>query len=168
MSVKAELKGFIVRTDARLTSTGAGGGTLSVAQSAKRVRDVQSALPSFTAPHVVRKISKDLHCSETEGLKLFGDLMAFLWMTAQSTEPRVPSPAIDEAWHTFILFTKDYAEFCEVYCGGFIHHLPHTGPDASLSVSMVQPTIEHAIALFGSKPSGNWDYTPFKEWRAAA
>lgn len=29
-------------------------------------------------------------------------------------------------WHTFILFTKPYADFCEKYFGHFIHHFPTT------------------------------------------
>jgi hypothetical protein len=34
--------------------------------------------------------------------------------------------AIDEMWHTFVLFTKDYAAFCERYFGHFVHHVPTT------------------------------------------
>jgi hypothetical protein len=32
--------------------------------------------------------------------------------------------AIDQAWHVFLLFTQDYAEFCEKYFGFFVHHVP--------------------------------------------
>jgi hypothetical protein len=33
---------------------------------------------------------------------------------------------MDELWHTFIIFTSSYAEFCRQLGGGFIHHLPAT------------------------------------------
>jgi hypothetical protein len=33
---------------------------------------------------------------------------------------------LDELWHTFILFTSSYAQFCRELGGGFIHHLPST------------------------------------------
>jgi hypothetical protein len=33
---------------------------------------------------------------------------------------------IDEMWHTFILFTQDYVEFCESHFGFLIHHKPVT------------------------------------------
>ncbi len=33
---------------------------------------------------------------------------------------------LDEMWHTFILFTRDYAQFCHRYLGGYIHHAPTT------------------------------------------
>ncbi|BBB12053.1 glycine-rich domain-containing protein [Sphingopyxis sp. FD7] len=31
---------------------------------------------------------------------------------------------IDEFWHTFILFTERYAEFCNAVFGYFLHHVP--------------------------------------------
>jgi len=31
---------------------------------------------------------------------------------------------IDDMWHTFLLFTQDYANFCQDYFGSFIHHDP--------------------------------------------
>jgi len=27
-------------------------------------------------------------------------------------------------WHTFLLFTRDYATFCETHFGAFLHHVP--------------------------------------------
>src|SRR5690348_8802846 len=34
------------------------------------------------------------------------------------------SDVVDEAWHTFILFTLDYSRFCDEVFGRFIHHHP--------------------------------------------
>ncbi|HEX9680976.1 MAG TPA: hypothetical protein VGA32_05950, partial [Anaerolineales bacterium] len=36
------------------------------------------------------------------------------------------SPKIDEVWHAFILFTREYADFCQAVFGEFIHHVPRT------------------------------------------
>lgn len=33
---------------------------------------------------------------------------------------------LDEMWHNFILFTKDYNDFCNKYFGFFINHQPMT------------------------------------------
>jgi hypothetical protein len=38
----------------------------------------------------------------------------------------MPSPAVDEIWHLFILFTMKYSEFCHQQFGRFIHHTPAT------------------------------------------
>jgi hypothetical protein len=39
----------------------------------------------------------------------------------------MPSHAVDEAWHGFILCTARYAEFCERAYGRFLHHHPEGG-----------------------------------------
>ena len=36
---------------------------------------------------------------------------------------------LDEVWHTFILYTKDYSQFCLEYFGRYIHHAPTTRQD---------------------------------------
>jgi hypothetical protein len=36
----------------------------------------------------------------------------------------MPSHAVDEAWHGFILCTERYARFCEQAYGRFLHHHP--------------------------------------------
>jgi hypothetical protein len=41
------------------------------------------------------------------------------------------SPEVDEVWHAFILFTKEYAAFCRAAFGEFIHHVPRTSRDES-------------------------------------
>ena len=38
---------------------------------------------------------------------------------------------IDEMWHTFILFTKEYDRFCRETFGYFIHHLPMVDTEKS-------------------------------------
>ncbi|NUV72411.1 MULTISPECIES: hypothetical protein [unclassified Streptomyces] len=57
--------------------------------------------------------------------RIIGQAAAFLAAGAAlpSTELS-PSKAVDVGWHTFILHTVDYAEFCERVAGRFIHHVP--------------------------------------------
>lgn len=47
----------------------------------------------------------------------------------------MPSQAVDDAWHEFILFTRHYARFCTGAFGRFLHHTPaeamHTPTEAS-------------------------------------
>lgn len=38
--------------------------------------------------------------------------------------PVVPSKRADSFWHIAILFTKEYADFCNRHFGKFIHHRP--------------------------------------------
>lgn len=39
------------------------------------------------------------------------------------------SPIVDEIWHTHILFTRNYQDFCKSVFGEFIHHEPVAGKD---------------------------------------
>jgi hypothetical protein len=39
----------------------------------------------------------------------------------------MPSVAVDDAWHEFILFTREYARFCQAAFGHFLHHTPTAG-----------------------------------------
>jgi hypothetical protein len=36
----------------------------------------------------------------------------------------MPSQVVDDLWHEFILFTRQYQTFCERAFGGFLHHSP--------------------------------------------
>ena len=49
----------------------------------------------------------------------------------------MPSRAVDEAWHGFILCTARYAAFCHDAYGRFLHHHPEGGaPEEASSGSM--------------------------------
>lgn len=45
----------------------------------------------------------------------------------------IPSHAVDEAWHGFILCTARYAAFCEAAYGQFLHHHPEGGTPTQLA-----------------------------------
>jgi hypothetical protein len=38
----------------------------------------------------------------------------------------MPSQAVDELWHAFILHTRSYGQFCQNAFGGMLHHTPAT------------------------------------------
>ena len=51
--------------------------------------------------------------------------LVFLAACAQNRGgPLAPSAQVDVGWHTFILFTLEYAEFCQRIAGRFLHHVP--------------------------------------------
>lgn len=54
----------------------------------------------------------------------FEALKQFLFLCSKSEHPCFPSKQLDEIWHTFILFTKDYYTFCKDGLGKFVHHIP--------------------------------------------
>lgn len=56
-----------------------------------------------------------------EGLR---DYFIVVVMARGSGVLSMPSQAVDEAWHAFILSTKSYASFCKRAFGKFLHHHP--------------------------------------------
>ena len=87
---------------------------------------------------VVARFARDYEVSLEDALEIFTEMKRWLFITARRRESNsemaaVPlfneAYAIDMMWHTFILFTQDYAGFCDKYFGTFIHHQPKTLKD---------------------------------------
>ncbi|WP_214110362.1 hypothetical protein [Acrocarpospora catenulata] len=43
-----------------------------------------------------------------------------------------PSERVDIGWHTFLMYTRDYAAFCQTVAGRIIHHQPDDDPAPGL------------------------------------
>ncbi len=79
---------------------------------------------SYHHAGVVNKLKSEMGMSEGEAIRLFHDMVKFLWLCGTKRGRFSPTKRIDEAWHRFILFTKDYHEFCNKSFGRYIHHGP--------------------------------------------
>lgn len=59
--------------------------------------------------------------------RIVGQTAAFVATSGQQPgQSLAPSKLVDIGWHTFILHTTDYAQFCEQVVGRFVHHVPTT------------------------------------------
>ena len=58
----------------------------------------------------------------------------FIFCTDNHWHP-MPSKVVDDAWHEFILHTKEYQDFCEGAFGRFLHHTPAEAFDRNLSAN---------------------------------
>jgi len=87
--------------------------------------------PPYLWPRV-RKRLPDLSPGEMElvehGLRQWFVCCACRWGTVLG----MPSRAVDEAWHEFILDTRSYSGFCQGAFGEFLHHTP----DEAMSTPM--------------------------------
>lgn len=91
---------------------------------------------SYENPDVVSRFAEDHHVSQADAEELFLETKRWLWLCAKrkieidngAEAFRIPlfneANAIDSMWHTFLLFTQDYADFCQRHFGFFIHHKP--------------------------------------------
>ncbi|EWC59958.1 hypothetical protein UO65_4738 [Actinokineospora spheciospongiae] len=58
--------------------------------------------------------------------------LAFLAASARHVgEPLSPSAGVDLGWHAFLLYTREYTEFCHRIAGRFIHHVPDDAPGSA-------------------------------------
>ncbi len=94
---------------------------------------------------VIQRFQKENPELATEAVKYFEDLMIFFWASQKHHLDFKNNPEnedlnfsfimdekmlqIDRIWHVFLLFTKDYMDFCEEYFGEYIHHLPDIVPN---------------------------------------
>lgn len=106
---------------------------------------------------LAQRLQEKMEISHQEARALFDDMKRFLYLAATTPTPLAPPELIDEAWHNFILFTKDYADFCRKYFGKFIHHFPVLPEErASRNGSIIKNTYEAAKRAFGDDLSANW------------
>jgi len=89
-------------------------------------------VPSYIKQKFWKEKRSDLTSVQVD--LVFDTLLEYLMLASKEKEGLYLSSFIlDEAWHTFILFTKDYATFCNDYVGKFIHHMPSVGEGGYLN-----------------------------------
>ncbi len=70
----------------------------------------------------------------------------------------MPSRAVDEAWHTFILDTRTYARFCESAFGEYLHHTPDEAMTSSMPEALAETVRAWDRSELGSEgESVLWD-----------
>ncbi len=86
-------------------------------------------LERFEAPYVEEKLLKDgILQSKEEYQRVFTEFKKYVALAKFYPGLRLamPSRKVDEVWHQFILFTKQYQEFCNNFLGSYLHHIPKT------------------------------------------
>lgn len=99
---------------------------------AAAITELKEAL-SYQNDEVVARFCADHGYSKEQGNEIFLETKRWLWLCALHSAEGHPGyeltmseemMVIDEMWHTFLLFTYDYADFCTRYLGRFVHHQP--------------------------------------------
>jgi hypothetical protein len=90
-------------------------------------------LLQYRNPEVIARFCKDYGVDKRTANVLFKDLLRFLWLTIWAQEARRPKTElgmfepmaiVDEMWHTFITFSREYVDFSVRYFGYYLHHNP--------------------------------------------
>lgn len=98
----------------------------------RSLNDHPKQLPTTLADRLVARISAEHpELPADMPVRILDQTLAFLETCATATEPIGPSELVDIGWHAFILYTHEYAEFCDRIAGRFIHHVPDDGRPAT-------------------------------------
>jgi hypothetical protein len=75
--------------------------------------------------------------NEIQRLEVFAGLLDYFQLARSAGKRMVamPSQTVDDAWHEFILFTRQYDKFCQGAFGRFLHHTPAEAMSAPTQAS---------------------------------
>jgi hypothetical protein len=128
-----------------------------------RVEEVYSEALAFEAPFLIEKLVKDQVVeSEDEARALFREVKRYLVMTAtdRTVAWAMYSLRVDHIWHQFILFTRQYIDYCLRHFDRYIQHAPSTSPTPEdkeqLRPSTFAMFAERYEELFGEPPPDLW------------
>ena len=113
----------------------------------------QAALAHEPDSFLIEKFCQDHGFNESDARILFEDVKKFLLLGSIVDASPAPAYWIDQMWHAFILFTKDYEAFCGK-TGGFIHHRPL--PQTSEHQPPLEPTLSLMTAAYGQLSEKHW------------
>jgi hypothetical protein len=116
--------------------------------------DARSSPPdalAYEAPFLIEKLLKE-RIVETadDGHDLFFEVKKFIVLTQSDNSKawEMYSLRVDEVWHQFILFTKQYTEFCTQYFGRYVHHSPGNAPESAARADSEPMSFETFQSLY--------------------
>jgi hypothetical protein len=102
-------------------------------------QEIITNVMNYPMTDMVFRCQKDFGYSDEDMIILERECKRYLILCYVKDNPddgiAMYSADVDNMWHSFILFTKEYADFCQSNFGHFIHHEPNrVGQDESLSL----------------------------------
>lgn len=118
------------------------------------MQDVVQAVGRYPMEAVIARYAKDEGLSAEIAAEHERELKRFLSLICLNPgEPYGMKGQIDKLWHTFIIHTRDYKDFCDKVAGRFIHHVPESpGNDKSDGRKQYTRLLEDYAKVFGEEP----------------
>lgn len=124
--------------------------------------DFRGAL-DYQAPFLIEKLIKErIVDTAEEGEALFTEVKKYLVLTRMDRHVswQMYSTRVDDVWHQFVLFTREYAMFCDQHLGGFAHHRPSNAPELASKQDLEPSTFKGFRAryreVFGQELPDCW------------
>jgi hypothetical protein len=130
-------------------------------QGSALLRNLDEVL-AYRVPELERKLlGLGLVEHAERAAELFQEVKKYLVLADSERELTLPmfSARVDETWHQFALFTREYIDFCTRFAGTYLHHQPSASNERSdarrsATFSDFQRVYERT---FGSLPAAWFD-----------
>lgn len=120
-------------------------------------RDAINRAMKFEMGRIVERYVRDEGLTETIAREHEQELKRFLAMCALNPNAQYGMKGpIDELWHTFLIFSKDYAQFCDHVAGRFIHHVPESGDEKPRNSDTYALFLRDYEETFGHPPPAQY------------
>ena len=119
----------------------------------QRLEQFEIDAPDAVFPYSAR-LAQANHWTPAFTARVIAEYKRFAFLACEAGHMVVPSEAVDEAWHTHLIFTDNYwTKFCEVL-GKPLHHWPSNGgPDEDNRFrGLYAQTLASYERLFGESP----------------
>ena len=133
---------------------GALGGDALFAQLAAFVFDEPGDRLAFTA-----RLAHENGWTRAQARRVVDEYRRFVWLAMRAGHPVTPSPAVDEAWHLHLCYTRSYWDrLCGQVLGHPLHHEPTRGGarEDGKFADWYARTLASYRARFGEPPADIW------------
>ena len=117
----------------------------------------------YDAPFLIEKLVKQqIADSPDEARRLYMEVKRYIVLVMLDTSEHftMHSLRVDEAWHQFVLYTREYSDFCQRYFNKYIHHAPGNAPktetEASKEAASFDTFRQHYEAFFRKPLADVW------------
>jgi len=124
-----------------------------------------TAIMQYQMPHVLTRCKKDYKYSDEDVVILEQEFKRFMALSLYESSDGLGtgmfSSDVDNLWHSFLLFTKEYADFCHEHIGHFVHHVPELDEEKSIeqrqaALKDFQAFIQNYEAIFHEELHPIW------------
>jgi len=111
----------------------------------KKAKRIYERIKPYEAPFLEERVlGKDVLESPELYPTAFDEFKKFASISVTSREQvAMISDQVDNVWHEFVLFTRQYANFCNNHLGKFLHHSPNT-----TSTPAAEGSVERFLTLY--------------------
>ncbi len=117
---------------------------------------------SYENADIIEKFCREYDVEPELAKEYFIEVKKFLYLCSNTKEKLAPSAEIDKIWHTFMLFTKDYEQYCMHFLGKFIDHIQVKNDTSPPKENYLLNTITNYESVFGELNNKIWQ-VPYKD-----